>query len=80
MKQNRLIDQIGGDERGGKRRAALDHQPGDALRGKKFEPVHEDRGGRRFPATRNTSTPSGSKTNSAASGAAMPATAQTGVS
>src|SRR5580698_6435412 len=41
MKQNRFIDQIGGDECGGKRRAAFDHQPGDALGGKTFEPVFE---------------------------------------
>src|SRR5271167_3239016 len=42
MKQDCLIDQIGGDECGGERRAAFDHQPGNALRGKEFEPVFED--------------------------------------
>src|SRR5580704_14699394 len=41
MKQHRFIDKIGCYESGGKRRAALDHQPGDALRGQKFEPVFE---------------------------------------
>src|SRR5580658_5785330 len=41
MEQHRFIDQIGGDERGGKRRAAFDHQPGDALSSQKFEPVFE---------------------------------------
>src|SRR5580693_8317900 len=30
MKEDRRIDQIGGDEGGGERRAAFDHQPGDA--------------------------------------------------
>src|SRR5579862_4505876 len=41
VKQHRFIDQIGSDKGAGKRRAALDHQPCDALRGEKFEPVFE---------------------------------------
>src|SRR5579864_7850903 len=41
MKEDRFIDQIGGDERGSQRRAAFHHQPGDALGGKTFEPGFE---------------------------------------
>ena len=34
VEQHRLIDQIGAEKRRGQRRAAFDHQPGDAPRGK----------------------------------------------
>src|ERR1700730_15520749 len=39
MEQDRLVDQIGGNESGGKRRANFDHQPGGGLAGQKFETV-----------------------------------------
>src|ERR1700692_1271935 len=41
LEQHRFIDQIGSDEGGSERRAAFDHQPGDALRGQKLQPVFE---------------------------------------
>ena len=37
MKQQGLVDQIGRDESRGKRRTALDHQPGDAARCHKLQ-------------------------------------------